>query len=126
MTAVRVLIDAVSVGAMDDAHEVDLRHSLTRYTAQMLVEYQTRSLGQPDPNRLERAEIIHVELRPTTRVVVVRCPFAEGHLSKRRGHEFHVHGWPQGDETPGTRVPHCDRDPGRLYELILTPATTRG
>lgn len=117
------LISLAHAGNMDDADEADRRRA---WVARFTDGYQTRSASTSAGSRIPTAEVVHVEQRPRTRVVIVRCPFADAHLSKRRGHEFHTHGWPNGDERPGTRVPHCDRDPGELYELTITPATTRG
>lgn len=81
------------------------------------------ALSQTHLRELPVAEVIEVEDRLATRIVKVRCPFAARHEYRGRGHQFHTHGWPHGVETPGTRVPHCDHDPGGLYRLELSEKT---
>jgi hypothetical protein len=44
------------------------------------------------------ALVLRVQPTTTTRLVTVRCPIC--------GRQ-HVHGWPYGLDTIGSRVPHC-------------------
>lgn len=108
----------ITIGLYDDADDRD-RARLNAYLRGRLL---VRSGG--DARDLPAARIVHITARPTTRVVVVECPFAHLHQSKRAGHEFHVHGWPHGQKTPGTRVPHCDHAPDGFYRLELADGMT--
>ena len=112
LAAVAELADRSALGEFDHASDEDVRE-MRKYAARLFHGFQTRAAAVASPV----AEIVHVESRPATRVVVVRCPFAAMHSYRGRGHQFHVHGWPYGQSDPGHRVPHCDNDPGGLYRL---------
>lgn len=106
----------IALGDYDDAYDRDRARIVGRLTQRM--QYRA---GGCYAAALPAARIVHVAARPSTRVVVVKCPFAASHDSQRAGHEFHVHGWPYGSAEPGTRVPHCDNAPDGFYRLTVAP-----
>lgn len=120
MSDLAALVDQIRAGALDEhvAHDGG-----SRLPVQFLLQRHEQTRSTRATRALAAAEILRVERRPHTRIVIVRCPFAHLHTSRRRGHELHVHGWPFGDDHPGTRVPHCDVDPGELYRLAVTTST---
>jgi len=125
------LVVRIRRGAFDNIGDVDAagvaavragtKYGISRADFAPSMQFRARA-HHTRPARIEPAEVVHVENRPTTRVVVIRCPFAHRHEYKGRGHQFHTHGWRHGTPAEGqVRVPHCDRDPGAnvFYRLDL-------